>query len=97
METTLNDIPMMCIVADGGPEGAREAFNRLESKLPSLRGRKIYGTFHPTTGVYRACVACVQGDDRPRLGVAHEVLPEALYRSVKMKNSTSRTEKIGKR
>ena len=45
METTLNDISIMYIVADGGPKGAREAFNRLESKFPSLRGRKFYGTF----------------------------------------------------
>ncbi len=96
METTLNDIPMMCIVADGGPEGAREAFNRLESKLPSLRGRKFYGTFHPTTGEYRACVACVPGDDPARLGLAAGVIPGGLYFREKMKNWTSRTDEIGK-
>src|SRR5438046_9964984 len=86
METTLNDIPMMCIVADGGPEGAREAFNRVESKLPSLRGRKFYGTFHPTTGEYRACVACVPGDEPARRGLAVGVSCGGHYfqRNVKM-------------
>src|SRR3989442_15844007 len=96
METTLSDIPMMCLVADGGPEGAREAFNRLESKLPSLRGRKFYGTFHPTTGGDRACVSCVPGDDPGRLGLAAGVIPGGLYLREKMKNWTSRADEIGK-
>src|SRR2546422_9247441 len=97
METTLSDIPMMCLVADGGPEGAREAFNRLESKLPSLRGRTFYGTFHPTTGEDRACVACVPGDDPVRLGLAGGAIPGALYLRERSKHSTSRTAEIGKR
>ena len=61
METTLNDIPMMCIVADGGPEGAREAFNRLESKLPSLRGRKstVHSTPPPASIVHASRVSPV--------------------------------------
>jgi len=57
MEATLSEIPMMYIVAEDGPAGARAAFNQLEGKLASLRGRKFYGTFQPVTGEYRACVA----------------------------------------
>src|SRR2546429_9969534 len=96
METTLNDIPMMCIVADGGPEGAREAFNRLESKLPSLPGRKFYGTFHPTTGENLACVACVPGVDPARPGLAAGVVPGGLHLRLKMMNWTRRADHIGK-
>ena len=96
METTLSDISIMYIVADGGPKGAKEAFNRLESKFPSLRGRKFYGTFRQTTGEYRACVAREPGDDPQRLGLASDVIPGGLYLREKMKNWTSRTDEIGK-
>lgn len=62
MEVTLNDAPMMYLVAEGGPAGAKDAFNQLEGKLSSLRGRKFYGTFQPETGEYRACVALESGE-----------------------------------
>src|SRR5256885_17180388 len=59
-EIELEDISVMCVVAKGGPSGARAAFDELESKLPSLRGRKFYGSYHE--GEYRACVAMHEGD-----------------------------------
>ena len=96
METTLNDIPMMYIAAEGGPTGARDAFNKLEGKLPSLKGRKFYGIFQPETGEYRACVAIESGDDPNRMGLATGVIPGGLYLREKMKNWISRTEEIGK-
>jgi hypothetical protein len=96
MEATLSEIPMMYIVAEGGPAGARDAFNKLEGKLPSLRGRKFYGTFQPATGEYRACVAVESGDDPQRMGLATGVIPGGLYIREKMKNWMSRTDEIGK-
>jgi hypothetical protein len=96
METTLNDIPMMYIAAEGGPAGARDAFNKLEGKLPSLKGRKFYGTFQPETGEYRACVAIESGDDPNRMGLATGVIPGGLYFREKLKNWMSRIDEIGK-
>jgi len=96
MEVTLNDISMMYIVAEGGPAGAREAFNRLEGKFPTLRGRKFYGTFDPSTGEYRACIAHQPGDDPQRLGLATGVIAGGLYFREKMMNWTSRIDEIGK-
>lgn len=96
METTLGEIPMMYIVAEGGPAGARDAFNKLEGKLQSLRGRKFYGIFQPATGEYRACVAIESGDDPQRLGLATGVIPGGLYIREKMKNWMSRRDEIGK-
>ncbi len=52
MEVTLEDIQIMCVRAEGGPEGAKQALDKLESRLPALKGRKFYGTFH--AGEYRA-------------------------------------------
>ncbi len=61
MDVTIQDMEVMCVRAEGGPQGARDAFERLEAKLPSLRGRKFYGAYH--AGEYRACVALQPGDD----------------------------------
>lgn len=96
MEATLSEIPMMYIVAEGGPAGAREAFTKLEGKLPSLRGRKFYGTYNVATGEYRACVAREPDDDPQRLGLATGVIQGGLYFREKMKNWASRTDEIGK-
>jgi hypothetical protein len=96
MEATLSEIPMMYIVAEDGPAGARAAFNQLEGKLASLRGRKFYGTFQPVTGEYRACVAIESGDDPQRMGLATGVIPGGLYLREKMKNWMSRTDEIPK-
>ena len=40
MEVTLDDIEVMYIAAESGAEGAEQAFDKLESHLSSLRGRK---------------------------------------------------------
>jgi len=96
MEVTLNDVPMMYLVAEGGPPGAKDGFNKLEGKLQSLRGRKFYGTFQPETGEYRACVAIESGDDPQRMGLATGVIPGGLYLREKMKNWMSRRDEIGK-
>ena len=96
MEARLDDIPVMYLVAEGGPTGAKEAFNRLEGKLPSLRGRKFYGAFQPETGEYRACVALESGDDPKRLGLQIGMIPGGLYLREKMKNWANRIDEIGR-
>ena len=42
----------------------RRAWSELEDALGSLRGRKFYGSFDPTTSQYAVCVVLRQGDDR---------------------------------
>lgn len=39
------DIPVAWVKAAGGPETYPEAFNMLESRMPTLRGRRMYGVF----------------------------------------------------
>jgi len=40
MLVALEDIKVMFVVSPSGPQGAGEAFDRLEAPLPSLKGRK---------------------------------------------------------
>jgi hypothetical protein len=51
MENTyveLQEIPVLRVRADMKGKGPSAAFDLLESKLLSLKGRKFYGTFQPT-------------------------------------------------
>lgn len=58
---------------------APAAFARLESALPSLRGRKFYGVFDQAKREYRACVT-LNEDDNPRaLGFSRGLIPGGRY------------------
>lgn len=94
MEVTLDDIEVMYVAAEGGPAGAQQAFDRLESRLKSLKGRRFYGTFH--AGEYRACVALQPYDKPAELGLATGVIPGGKYIREKMLNWTHRIPEIGK-
>jgi hypothetical protein len=61
-----------------GPAGAMKV---LESKLPSLKGRKFYGAFRLLEGgeEYFACVERAPGDDPATMGLEVGVLPGGLY------------------
>ncbi len=93
MDVTLDDIQVMYLRAEGGPTGARAAFEKLEAKLPALRGRKFYGTYQ--SGEYRACVALLPGDDARQLGMETWVIPGGLYVREKMTEWSSRLPEIG--
>lgn len=94
MEVTLEDIQVMFVRAEGGSEGAKEAFDKLESRLPSLRGRKFYGTYH--AGEYRACVALRPEDDPSAMGLDVWVIPGGRYVRAKVKDWSRRIPEIGK-
>ena len=44
MQAALEDVKVMYVVALRGLQGIKEAWDKLETPLPSLRGRKFYGT-----------------------------------------------------
>ena len=61
---TLPDTSVMYVAGEAGKpiaEQAPRAFQALEAKLPSLRGRKFYGVL--LGNEYRACVVIDAGDD----------------------------------
>ena len=59
---TLPSIKVMYTTAEEATGGIPGAWNCLESSLPSLKGRKFYGTFLFPEGPYRACVAVTDED-----------------------------------
>jgi hypothetical protein len=95
-DVTLEDINVMCVIAEGGAAGARAAFDRLEAKLPSLRGRKFYGAYYPERGEYRACVTLEPGEDPATYGFDSWVIPGGRYVREKMKDWTTKIPEIGK-
>ncbi len=79
LKETLDSIDVMCVIADPGPAGIKDSWDRLERILRSLKGRKFYGTYHFPDGPYRACVALRPGDEPETLGLQRLTIPGGLY------------------
>lgn len=91
MAVELHDLRVLCVVAPGGLDGIGEAWAKLEARLPSLRGRRFYGTY--LRGEYRACV--VQRDDPAALGLETWTIPGGAYARRKLAHWREHTAKIG--
>ena len=96
-ESTLIDIPVLCVVASNGVKGSIEAFRQLESKLPTLKQRHFYGTLFggPENGTYRACVKLVKTDNPKLMGLETWVIPGGKYIKAIIENWESNTDLIG--
>jgi hypothetical protein len=81
-------IPVLRVLADWSAGGPAEAMAKLESKLPSLRGRKFYGVFRPTPAgeEYFACVARLDSDDPVRWELETGEIPGGWYARRKIKD-----------
>jgi hypothetical protein len=77
----LQEIPVLRVKADMKGKGPSAAFDLLESRLPSLKGRKFYGTFQfkPDGEEYYACVARVDSDDPGKMQLETGVIPGGWY------------------
>jgi hypothetical protein len=95
-QVTLPDIEVLYVESATGLAGAAEAFDRLEARLPSLKGRKFYGTFQPPAGPYRACVATRPGDDVTALGLETWTIPGGKYSRRKLADWADRLPEIGR-
>lgn len=80
MEFLLEDIPVTYVAAENGPAGAAEAFRLLESRLPSLKRRRFYGSVQ--AGEYRACVRTTPGDQPDAMGLLTWVIPGGRRRHI---------------
>ena len=94
-QLTLSDVQVMYIESGTGIAGASEAFEQLEARFPSLRGRKFYGTFQRPAGPYRACSAIEPGDDPAALGLQTWAIPGGKYSRRKLLDWQARTREIG--
>jgi hypothetical protein len=84
METAyveLQEIPVLRVKADMRGKGPSAAFDLLESKLPTRKGRKFYGTFQPRLEgeEYYACVARVDSDDPEKMQLETGAIPGGWY------------------
>jgi len=83
MDTFVERTPLQVlrVRADWNGGGPAEAMQRLESKLPSLKGRKFYGTFRILPGgeEYFACVEQIGTDDAEQMGLDAGTIPGGLY------------------
>ena len=77
----LQEIPVLRVRADMKGEGPSAAFKLLESKLPTIRGRKFYGTFQPGPDgeEYYACVARIDSDNPEGTQLETGVIPGGWY------------------
>ena len=93
MLVTLDPVKVMYLVSPSGPQGAGEAFDRLEARLPSLKGRKFYGTM--LDGEYRACVALEPQDAPVAMGLETWTIPGGAYARRKLPRWPERIPEIG--
>ena len=77
----LPEIPVLRAKADMKGKGPAAAFSFLESKLPSLKGRKFYGTFRvtPDGEEYYACVARTESEDPGVMGLEGGTIAGGWY------------------
>ena len=75
------EVQVLRVRADWTGGGPAEAMHQLEAKLPSLQGRKFYGTFRmrPEGEEYFACVERTESDDPVQMGLELGTIPEGLY------------------
>ena len=77
----LKDIPVLRVRAEMKGKGPAAAFELLESRLPTLKGRHFYGSFRVLEGgeEYHACVERIPTDDPSKMNLEEGVIPGGLY------------------
>lgn len=84
----LQEILVMRVRADMRGDGPAGAMQLLESKLPTLKGRKFYGCFRITQEgeEYYACVARIESDSPERMRIETGIIPGGKYARLKIMN-----------
>lgn len=77
----LQEIPVLRVRADMNGKGPSAAMELLESKLPTLKGRRFYGCFRERTEgeEYYACVARIDTDDPGKMRLETGSMPGGRY------------------
>jgi len=99
-KATIVDLPdakLMVSRADEFPSGIKAAWDRLESKLPSLKGRKFYGLTICEDGelAYFAGVEVVSDQEASSLGFPTMMIRGGKYARAKLLDWSNHTDKIG--
>jgi predicted transcriptional regulator YdeE len=93
----LPDLRLMVTRGDEFPSGIRAAWDRLESRLSSLKGRKFYGVVlcEESQMVYYAGVEPASEEEVSLLGLATMIVKGGKYARAKLLDWPNHTNKIG--
>jgi len=93
----LDSINVMYVESRNGVGGSPSAFEKLESKFPTLKNRKFYGVLFgsPVDGVYRACVQRIKQENPTIVGLAEWTIPGGMYIKATINNWEEHTDDIG--
>lgn len=91
---TKEPVNTICLKSEGGVAGAKQAFSKLESYFPSLRGRKFYGVI-PKEGEYLACTRIEAGEDPAKLGLETYIIPGGDYATRKLQDWSKHLAEVG--
>jgi len=99
METSyieFQEMPVLRVRADMKGKGPSAAFNLLESKLPTIKGRKFYGTFQftPDGEEYYACVVRIDADDPEKMQLETGTISGGWYAKSKLMDWQKDVSKI---
>lgn len=92
----LKAIDVITVKADSFPDGLNDAFNKLEGKLSSLKGRKFYGiTLSKPEGIeYRACMVPLDDKENTALKLEPYTIPGGKYCRTVMNDWENKTGEI---
>jgi hypothetical protein len=87
----------MVVRADEFPSGIKTAWDRLESRLSSLKGRRFYGLSRceGSQVAYFAGVVPVSDQEVQAIGLSTMVIKSGKYARAKLLDWSNHTEKIG--
>lgn len=93
----LPDLRLMVVRADEFPGGIKTAWDRLESRLSSLKGRRFYGVSRDEGSqvAYFAGVVPTSDEEVTQLGFPTMMIKGGKYARAKLLDWSSQTEKIG--
>ena len=92
----MDELNLMYVQASSFPEGVQEAWRQLESRLPTIKRRKFFGTSRLVGEKieYRACVVPSDESEPSRLGLETFTIPRGNYASKKLVDWTNQTNLI---
>lgn len=93
----LPDLRLMVVRADEFPSGIKTAWDTLESRLSSLKGRKFYGVSRCESSqmAYFAGVVPASNEEVQALGLSTMMVKGGKYARAKLSDWSHHTAKIG--
>jgi hypothetical protein len=79
------EVEVLYLSVEDNVAAMQKGWATLEAAVGSLRGRRFYGAFYPSTKEYRVCVEPREDDDAVALGLERGSLEGGRYLRVRLK------------